>query len=80
MLCTAKGSKRFLLMIMILSAISISCSKRIVKEIPSDYVIHDKTEFPCVPDGYLVISKANYDEKVNQLVNCRETIFLLNDR
>lgn len=74
---TKKVLKSFLIMIISATAMLASCSKQI-SVIPNDYVIHGKEEFPCIPDGYLVISKAKYDNDQELLGLCKESLLNCN--
>lgn len=64
----------FLLATILVCVILTSCYRRSVIVLPSDYLLHDKSEFPCIPDGYYVISKTFYDELNEKIIICRERL------
>lgn len=60
-------------MITIVASALLSCVATRVVEVrylPRDEQVHYKSEYNCIPDDYLVISKSKYEEDQEALIEC----------
>ena len=51
-----------------------SCGRKEVRILPSDYVTHDRSEYPSIPPGYMVISITKYNQMVRREIECEAVL------
>lgn len=72
------GGMILLFMIISITSLGVHCSKTI-SILPSDYALYDHTNTDFVPEGFVMISRVNYDQLQMDLFSLEKALLECKD-